>query len=120
VLCGRLRKLGVGDTDPHIHVDVRFHADVASRERIAATFGLVADVPATVTTGCDLRVPLVMTSSHPEQVTCLACREFAHREHLRLAEQIERLGRMPGSMITPDQVSAVAARHRDAATKFAP
>ncbi len=105
--------------DPYIHVDVKLRGDVVARDIMASTFGLVADVPATVTTGCGLRVPLAMTSAHPESVTCLACREFAHRQHLTLADQVERLGRMPGSAITPGQASAAAAWHRDCAVRFA-
>jgi hypothetical protein len=52
----------VGDADPHIHVDVKFRGDVVVRDVLASTFGLAADLPATVTTGCDLRVPPAMTS----------------------------------------------------------
>jgi hypothetical protein len=109
----------VGDTDPHIHVDVKFHGDLIARDRLASTFGLVADSPATVTTGCDRQVPLAMTSMRPESVTCLACREFARRQHLRLADQMDDLGRMPGIAITPDQATQAAARYRDLARRFA-
>jgi len=109
----------MGDTDPHIHVDVKFHSDVVVRDILASTFGLAADSPATVATGCGLRVPLAMTSTHPEKVTCLACREFAHGRHLHLADQVEHLGRMPGATITPDEASEAARHHRDLARRFA-
>jgi hypothetical protein len=108
----------VSDADPHIHVDVKLGSDLAVRGILASTFGLAADSPAAVTTGCDLRVPVAMTSIHPEHVTCLACREFAHRQHLRLADQVERLGRMPGTPLAPGQAAEAATRHRDFARRF--
>ncbi|RSM59791.1 hypothetical protein DMB66_26430 [Actinoplanes sp. ATCC 53533] len=109
----------MGAADPHIHVDAKFHADATARTILASTFGLAADLPPTVTTGCGLRVPHAMTSTHPANVTCLACRDFAHRHHLRLADQLEHLSRMPGSAITPEQASAAATRYRDLARSFA-
>jgi hypothetical protein len=109
----------MGGGDPHIHVDVKLRGDVAVRNLLASTFGLVADSPATVTTGCARRVPPAMTSVHPEKVTCLACREFAHRQHLTLADQMDGLGRMPGSPLTPDQADEAASRHRQIARRFA-
>jgi len=108
----------VSAAGPHIHVDVKLGADVASRGILAATFGLAADVPATIDTGCGARVPLAMTSTQPEKVTCLPCRDFAHGQHLRLATQLDELGRLPGSVITPEQTAAAAAVHRDMAGRF--
>ncbi|GAA0470667.1 hypothetical protein Ade02nite_33860 [Paractinoplanes deccanensis] len=101
-----------------IHVDRKNHSDVVVRDMMAATFGLAADVPATVTTGCGLEVPLVSTSTEPDRVTCAPCRGFAHRQHLELAEQIERLGAVPGSVVTPDKVAAAAALHRELAARY--
>ncbi|MFE5813641.1 hypothetical protein ACFQ6S_09590 [Streptomyces sp. NPDC056479] len=60
-----------------------------------------------------------MTSPRPESVTCLACREHARTEHLRLAEQIERLGTMPGSVVTGGEAGEAAQHHRDLARRFA-
>jgi hypothetical protein len=105
--------------DPHIHVDVKLHGDVAVRNLLAGTFGLVADSPAVVTTGCGRQVPPAMTSVLPEKVTCLPCREFAHRRHLTLADQLDSLGRMAGSPLTADQAAEVASRHRATARRFA-
>jgi hypothetical protein len=104
--------------DPHIHVDATLRGDVIARDILSSTFGLVADAPATVKTGCDLRVPLAMTSIQPEQVTCLACREYAHRQHLHLADQVERLSQMPGSPISAEQGAQVAAWHRGNAARY--
>ncbi|KAA6212231.1 hypothetical protein CP973_22545 [Streptomyces albofaciens JCM 4342] len=105
--------------DPHIHVEVKvLHGDALVRNALASTFGLAGDLPSQVTTGCGLRVPYAMTSPRPDRVTCLACREHAQREHLRLAQEVERLSRMLGSIITPAQGKLVADWHRDLARKF--
>ncbi|MFF9899342.1 hypothetical protein [Streptomyces longispororuber] len=107
-------------TDPHIHVDARLiRNDAAVRDAVASAFGLVTDLPGVVTTGCGLRVARAMTSSRPDRVTCLACREHARREHLRLAAEVERLSRMPGSTISPAQGASAADRHRALAREFA-
>ncbi|MEE6257067.1 hypothetical protein [Plantactinospora sonchi] len=109
----------MGETDPHIHVQQRAaRAGYDVRGLLASTFGLVADAPAVVSTGCGRQVPYAMTSSRPESVTCLACREHAHQEHLRFADQVEQLGRMPGSVVTADQAALAARRHRDLAQRF--
>src|SRR5690606_36128583 len=80
------------DDDPHIHVQAKvMQDDAAVRNMLASTFGLAGGLPSHVGTGCGLRAPAAMTSAEPESVTCLACREHAQAEHLRLAEQVERL-----------------------------
>ena len=110
----------MGGIDPHIHVEAKaVRADAAVRNVLASTFGLAGDLPSIVTTGCGIQIPYAMTSPHPENVTCLPCREHARHEHLRLAEQIERLGSMPGSTITPAQAKQAADGHRDLAERFA-
>lgn len=110
----------MGGSDPHIHVVSRTgRDDAAVRNMLAATFGLAGDLPSSVPAGCGVRVPYAMTSSHPDKVTCLACREHARREHLRLAEWVGRLGGMPGSAVSPVQAKQAADRHRELAEKFA-
>jgi hypothetical protein len=105
--------------DPHIHVESTVvHGHGAVRNVIASTFGLAADLPTIVTTGCGLRVPYAMTSPRPDRVTCLACREHARLAHLRFAEDVERLSRMPGSIVSTEQAKPVADRHRDLADRF--
>ncbi|MFC4054320.1 hypothetical protein ACFOY4_31895 [Actinomadura syzygii] len=42
----------------------------------------------------------------------------ARREHLRFADEVERLGTMPGSVISPAQARQAAAKHRDLADEF--
>ncbi|MET9352894.1 hypothetical protein ABZY14_07725 [Streptomyces sp. NPDC006617] len=105
--------------DPHIHVESKVPAgDAAVRNVLASAFGLAADLPGAVTTGCGLRVPYAMTSARPDRVTCLACREHARREHLRFADEVERLSRMPGSAIGADRGKLAADGQRDLAQRF--
>lgn len=110
----------MSESDPHIHVEqdvVQAGSDV--RGLIASTVGRAPDAPSVVTTGCGHRVPYAMTSARPEGVTCLACREHAHREYLRFADQVERLSRMPGATVTGDQAASAVARLRDLVNRFA-
>ncbi|GHE59727.1 hypothetical protein GCM10018785_31150 [Streptomyces longispororuber] len=105
--------------DPHIHVESKLvRSDAAVRDMMASTFGLVGDLPSVVTAGCGLRVPRAMTSARPDRVTCLACRTYARREHLRLAEELERLSRMPGSTLGAAEGEAAAERLRALAREF--
>ncbi|WP_433292087.1 hypothetical protein ACQPZQ_03800 [Pseudonocardia sp. CA-142604] len=108
----------MSESDPHIHVQSNLSADAAVRNKIASMFGLASDLPSVVTTGCELRVPRAMTSPLPARVTCLACREHAHRQHLRSAEQLEHLSRMPGMNASSAQAQQAAGWHRDLAAKF--
>jgi hypothetical protein len=74
--------------DPHIHVEktpVPGFGHVAMRALITEATGLVPDLPKTVGTGCGVRRPLAMTSTVPERVTCLACRDYARAEYLTWA-----------------------------------
>ncbi|GGX14437.1 hypothetical protein GCM10010383_50730 [Streptomyces lomondensis] len=106
-------------TDPHIHVEQKVvRAGPGVRNLLVSTLGRAPDAPGVVTTGCGQRVPYAMTSARPESVTCLACREHAHREYLRVADQVERLGSMPGTHLTGDQTATAAARLRDLAGRF--
>lgn len=109
----------MGGYDPHIHVEVKVvRGEAAVRTMLAATFGLAGDVPSVVATGCGLRVPYAMTSARPDRVTCLACREHARAGHLRFADDIERIGSLPGSSVTPAEARRTAARHRALAERF--
>jgi hypothetical protein len=109
----------MGDTDPHIHVEQKvLEAGPAVRNFIVSMLGRVTDAPSVVTTGCGVQVPYAMTSTRPESVTCLACREHAHREYLRFADQFERIGSMPGTNFTGDQVVEGAQRIRDLAKRY--
>ncbi|MET7688570.1 hypothetical protein ABZT06_11420 [Streptomyces sp. NPDC005483] len=48
----------------------------------------------------------------------MACREHARSEHPRFADEIERLGALPGSSVTPADARRAAERHRALAEKF--
>ncbi|WP_093174418.1 hypothetical protein [Sinosporangium album] len=109
----------MSETDPHVHIEQKvMQAGADYRNLIASSLGRAADAPSVVTTGCGLQVRYAMTSPHPESVTCLACREHAHREYLRFAEQVENLSRMPGAPVTGDQAAKVVQWARDLARKF--
>jgi hypothetical protein len=107
--------------DPHIHVEVNLFRDTANRKMLASTFGLVADLPTQVTTGCGEQVSLAMTSPHPRSVTCLPCREHAARWHTRAAEEAEEMCRLCGMafVIPTGNLTEAAARHRALAEQFA-
>lgn len=107
-------------SDPHIHVDSKVVRSAAGvRNMLAATFGLAADLPRVVTTGCGLRVPYAMTSERPESVTCLRCREYAHQRHLAFAETIEqRLSRTTAERTHVSPAGRTAQAHRDLAKRF--
>jgi hypothetical protein len=105
--------------DPHIHVERQvMRAGADFRNAVVSLLGAVPDAPSVVTTGCGLQVAYAMTSSRPESVTCLACREHAHREYQRLADQLGRLSGMPGTKVTLDQAAEFMARLQDLATRF--
>ncbi|MEO3871063.1 hypothetical protein ABGB18_19815 [Nonomuraea sp. B12E4] len=109
----------MSEADPHIHVERKvMQAGADYRNLIASTLGAVPDAPSVVTTGCGLQVAYAMTSPRPESVTCLACREHARQEHLRFAEQVERMGWIPGSPIDADQLAKTAQWARDMAERF--
>jgi hypothetical protein len=104
--------------DPHVHVDAQLGGQVASRAILASAFGLAADLPPTVRTGCGQEVARAMTSVRPESVTCLSCRDFAHAGFATLAEQVASLGAMPGSAFSAEQAAEAVAHHRDLARRF--
>ncbi|MFE0418303.1 hypothetical protein [Streptomyces tendae] len=105
--------------DPHVHVTATVPSDDAAvRNVLASTFGLAGDLPGVVTTGCGPRVPYAATSARPDRVACLPCREHARREHLRSADEVERLSGLPGSAISPAQGRLASAPHRDLAGRF--
>ncbi|WP_045747534.1 MULTISPECIES: hypothetical protein [Actinoplanes] len=105
--------------DPHIHVEAHgAGAGAAVRSTLASTFGLVGDLPAEVTAGCGQRVPYAMTAARPEAVTCLACRDHARAQHLRLADQLSGMAEMPGIGFSEGDAVKAAGLHRDLAKRF--
>ena len=78
--------------DPHVHAEktpVPGFGHAATRALIIQATGLVPDLPKAVGTGCGVRRPLAMTSTIPERITCLACREWARAEYLTWATMAE-------------------------------
>jgi len=73
---------------PHVHAEktpMPGFGHAAARGLIVQATGLVPDLPKTVGTGCGVRRPLAMTSTAPEKITCLACRDWACAEYLTWA-----------------------------------
>ena len=109
----------MGEIDPHIHVDQRvLRGGPDIRNLMSSMLGRVPDAPSVVTTGCGLNVPYAMTSARPESVTCLTCREHACREYWAFAEQVERLGSLPGMNVSAGKTAGAAQWLRDLARRF--
>lgn len=114
-----------GSADPHVHVTAPVGDRTRIRTALTQALGRPPRLPVTVTTGCRERRPLAMTSVVPERVTCLPCREAAHRAHLRWAEVLEfQAALFQAALPTTDAASGeearrTARRHRDLARRFA-
>lgn len=112
----------MSETDPHIHVERKVvEAGADFRNTATSLLGVAPNRPSIVTTGCGRQVPYAMTSPRPESVTCLPCREHAHREYQQLADQVQRLSDLPGltnTGITDDQAAEAVNRLRDLAKRF--
>lgn len=106
--------------DPHTHVekDIVFgHALV--RSVITAATGLAVSALKTVGTGCGRRRPYAMISTNPATVTCLACREWAHRQHTAAADTAEAALGLPDT--TPEgrtQLGDYVDHHRARASMY--
>ena len=95
--------------DPYVHAEktpLPGFGHRAIRALIADALGVIPDLPKTVGTGCGLRRPLASTSTVPEEITCLACREWLRGECLFWADAAARAlelgGARPGSPTTDD------------------
>ncbi|TDV53924.1 hypothetical protein [Actinophytocola oryzae] len=106
------------DADPHIHVDRRVvEARADFRGALSSVLGAVPDAPGIVTTGCGIQAGRAMTSTRPESVTCLPCRDHAHRQYLELADQIEKL-RGAGMAVSGEDLDLAVLRLREMAERF--
>jgi hypothetical protein len=95
--------------DPYIHAEkapMPGFGHAAMRALIAEATGLVPDLPKTVGTGCGVRRPIAMTSTRPEAITCLPCREWAHEEYLTWAG----IARAAAELAEAEPSAAVAAK----------
>jgi hypothetical protein len=75
--------------DPHVHAEktsLPGFGHKAIRALITDALGVTPDLPKTVGTGCGLRRPFASTSTIPEHITCLACREWLRGECLFWAD----------------------------------
>lgn len=109
--------------DPHVHVEkdlVLRHATI--RAAISAVTGYAPSAPKTIATGCGRRRPYAMTSTNPESVTCLACREWAQQKHAELADAAETaINLLPASLTDEKQAefAQTIQQHRSLAAAFA-
>jgi hypothetical protein len=74
--------------DPYVHAEktpAPGFGHAAMRSIITEAIGLVPDLPKTVGTGCGRRRPIASTSTRPESITCLPCREWAREQYLMWA-----------------------------------
>ena len=86
--------------DPHIHAEKTLlpgFGHQAIRALITDALGVAPDLPKTAGTGCGLRRPLASTSTVPEEITCLACREWLRGECLFWADTAARGARAGGA-----------------------
>jgi hypothetical protein len=115
--------------DPHVHAEktpMPGFGPAAARGLIVQATGLVPDLPKTVGTGCGVRRSLAMTSTTPEKITCLACRDWACAEYLtwagiahaaaELAEPEPRAA--VAAKATPDDLRAEECTYRELAARF--
>jgi hypothetical protein len=115
--------------DPHVHAEktpMPGFGHAATRDLIVRATGLVPDLPKTVGTGCGVRRPLAMTSTAPEKITCLACRDWARDEYLLWAGMAHAAAELaeaePRAAIaaktTPDDLRAEERTYRQLAARF--
>jgi hypothetical protein len=101
-----LRRLAM--RDPYVHAEktsLPGFGHQAIRALLTDALGVAPDLPKTVATGCGLRRPLASTSTVPEEITCLACREWLRGECLVWADTAARtleLAGRPGFPTTDD------------------
>lgn len=84
--------------DPHVHAEktsLPGFGHLVIRALITDALGVAPDLPKTVGTGCGLRRPFASTSTVPEQITCLACREWLRGECLFWADAAARAISVP-------------------------
>ena len=115
--------------DPHIHAEktpMPGFGHAAIRAIITEAIGVAPSLPKTVGTGCGVRRPITMTSTAPEKITCLACRDWAREEYLTWAGMAhaaaEPAEAEPKSAIaaktTPDDLRAEECTYRELAARF--
>ena len=79
--------------DPHVHAEKTLLPGFGHRTiqtLLTDALGVAPDLPKTVGTGCGLRRLLASTSTVPEEITCLPCREWLRGECLFWADAAAR------------------------------
>lgn len=74
--------------DPYVHAEKTLapgFGNAAMRGLIVEALGTAPSMPKTVGTGCGRRRSIAATSTVPEHVTCLPCREWARADLLEWA-----------------------------------
>jgi hypothetical protein len=111
--------------DPQIHVQNGYGGMSLAEVRgiIVEVTGRTPDTPKTVGTGCGRRRPYAMTSTVPEHVTCLACRERAWGEQVKLAETADLAAELVTtdsslSRTSPAEFADIASGHRTMAARY--
>jgi hypothetical protein len=85
--------------DPHVHAEktsLPGFGHKAIQALLIDALGVIPDLPKTVGTGCGLRRPFASTSTVPEQITCLPCREWLRGECLFWADTAARALELAG------------------------
>jgi hypothetical protein len=112
--------------DPYVHAEktaLPGFGHQVIRALLADALGVVPDLPKTTGTGCGLRRPLASTSTVPEQITCLPCREWLRGECLFWADAAARALELsmaevrPGSP-TVEDLRAEERAYRQLAARF--
>ena len=118
--------------DPYKHVEkTQFpgFGQVAMADLISRAIGMAPDLPKTVGTGCGRRRQLSDTTTVPENVTCLACADYARAQQIQAAENAEALTTLgdarltalaePGKpTLTVAQLQEMASEHRATAARY--
>ncbi len=118
--------------DPLVHVEkmiVAGFGQVAMSDLVARATGLAPDLPKTCGTGCGKRRQLSQTSTVPEHVTCLPCREYAAEQQEAEAmsadvlaglgdEELATLAAAGKRALTVAELREMAAEHRAMAARY--
>jgi hypothetical protein len=115
--------------DPHVHAEktpMPGFGHAATRALITQATGLVPDLPKTVGTGCGVRRPLAMTSTRPEAITCLPCRDWARDQYLTWAAMARAAAELAeaepraaaAAKTTPADLRAEEQTYRELAARF--
>jgi hypothetical protein len=90
--------------DPYVHAEktsLPGFGHKAIQALLTDALGVTPDLPKTVGTGCGLRRPFASTSTVPEQITCLPCREWLHGECLLWADTAAQMLEVAGRTSIP-------------------